>query len=46
MALELIAEEAGGETAGRVQLYAEYYPAGTRYGTAHEGSQAPEYLNT
>ena len=44
MALELIAEEAGGETAGRVQLYAEYYPAGTRYGTAHKEPQAPEYL--
>jgi transcriptional regulator GlxA family with amidase domain len=45
MALELIAEEAGAETAGKVQLYAEYYPAGTRYGTAHKESQAPEYLN-
>ena len=44
MALELIAEEAGVETAGRVQLFAEYYPAGTRYGTAHKEPQAPEYL--
>jgi transcriptional regulator GlxA family with amidase domain len=44
MALELIAEEAGEETAGKVQLYAEYYPAGTRYGTAHKESQAPGYI--
>ena len=44
MALELIAQEAGEETAGRVQLYAEYYPAGTRYGAAHKEPQAPEYL--
>jgi len=44
MALELIAQEAGEETAGKVQLYAEYYPAGTRYGTAHKESQAPAYL--
>ena len=44
MALELIAQEAGQETAGRVQLYAEYYPAGTRYGTAHKEPQAPAYL--
>ena len=44
MALELIAQEAGEETAGKVQLHAEYYPAGTRYGTAHKESQAPGYL--
>jgi transcriptional regulator GlxA family with amidase domain len=44
MALELVAQEAGGETAGMVQLYAEYYPAGTRYGSAHKEPQAPGYL--
>jgi transcriptional regulator GlxA family with amidase domain len=44
MALELIAAEAGGETAGKVQLYAEYYPAGTLYGTAHKEPQAPRYI--
>lgn len=44
MALELIAQEAGEVTAGKVQLYAEYYPSGTRYGTAHKESQAPGYL--
>ena len=43
-ALELIAREAGEETAGKVQLYAEYYPAGTRYGRAHKELQAPGYL--
>jgi transcriptional regulator GlxA family with amidase domain len=44
MALELIAQEAGEETAGRVQLHAEYYPAGTLYGTAHKKPQAPGYI--
>ncbi len=44
MALELIAQEAGEETAGMVQLYAEYYPASTRYGAAHKEPQAPGYL--
>jgi transcriptional regulator GlxA family with amidase domain len=44
MALELIAQEAGEETAGLVQLHAEYYPAGTLYGTAHKKSQAPGYI--
>ena len=46
MALELVAQEAGEETAGKVQLYAEYYPAGHRYGSAHKEPQAPGYLNT
>jgi transcriptional regulator GlxA family with amidase domain len=44
MALELIAKEAGEETAGMVQLYAEYYPAGALYGTAHKEPQAPAYI--
>ena len=44
MALELVAQEAGEETAGKVQLYAEYYPAGNRYGSAHREPQAPGYL--
>lgn len=44
MALELIAHEAGEETAGMVQLYAEYYPAGALYGTAHKEPQAPGYI--
>ena len=46
MALELVAQEAGEETAGKVQLYAEYYPADHRYGSAHKEPQAPGYLNT
>jgi hypothetical protein len=45
MALELVAQEAGEETAGKVQLFAEYYPAGNRYGSAHKDPQAPDYLN-
>jgi transcriptional regulator GlxA family with amidase domain len=44
MALALVAEEAGEETAGKIQLYAEYYPNGKRYGTAHESEKAPAYL--
>lgn len=44
MALELIAQEAGEETAGQVQLYAEYYPTGKTYGTAHKDPKAPGYI--
>lgn len=44
MALALVAEEAGEETAGKVQLYAEYYPSDKRYGTAHKSEKAPAYL--
>jgi transcriptional regulator GlxA family with amidase domain len=44
MTLELIAQEAGEDTAGKVQLYAEYYPAGKIYGTAHKDPMAPEYI--
>jgi transcriptional regulator GlxA family with amidase domain len=44
MALALIAAEAGEETASQVQLYAEYYPSGKRYGEAHKSEKAPGYL--
>jgi transcriptional regulator GlxA family with amidase domain len=44
LALALVADQAGEEVAGRVQLYAEYYPDGKRYGEAHLDPQAPEYL--
>ena len=44
MALELIAQEAGEETAGMIQLYAEYYPTGRRHGKAHKEPQAPGYI--
>ncbi|MBA3805181.1 MAG: DJ-1/PfpI family protein [Acidobacteria bacterium] len=45
LALALVADQAGEEVAGRVQLYTEYYPSGVRFGTAHEDTpQAPAYL--
>ncbi len=44
LALALVAEEAGEETAGEVQFYVEYYPSLKRYGTAHKGVKAPAYL--
>lgn len=45
LALALIADQAGEETASKVQLYAEYYPNNVRYGSAHrETPQAPAYL--
>ncbi len=44
MALALIADQAGAEAAGMVQLYAEYYPSGQRYGTAHQQPGLPGYL--
>ena len=44
MALELIAQEAGEETAGMIQLHAEYYPTGSLHGTAHKEPQAPGYI--
>jgi hypothetical protein len=44
MALELIADEAGEETAGSMQLFAEYYPAGSIYGSAHKDPKAPGYI--
>jgi transcriptional regulator GlxA family with amidase domain len=46
LALAFVADRAGEETAGKVQLYAEYYPSGKRYGTAHTEPQAPNYLKT
>ncbi len=44
LALAFIADVAGEETAGRVQLGAEYYPWARRYGTSHESPMAPRYL--
>ena len=43
MALALVAAEAGEDTAGRVQLYAEYFPEDRRYGDAHRDPRAPQY---
>jgi len=44
LALALIADQAGEEVAGKVQLAAEYYPASTRYGRAHLADEVPAYL--
>jgi transcriptional regulator GlxA family with amidase domain len=46
LALALIADQAGAEVAGKVQLGAEYYPCATRYGQAHLHPEAPAYLKT
>jgi transcriptional regulator GlxA family with amidase domain len=43
MTLAFIAAEAGEETAGKVQLAAEYYPSSVRYGDAATAAQAPAY---
>jgi transcriptional regulator GlxA family with amidase domain len=44
LALAFIAEEAGEEVAGQVQLFAEYYPSPRRYGRAHLAKEAPQYV--
>ena len=44
LALAFIADQAGEEVAGQVQLYTEYYPDGKRYGRAHLDPRAPAYL--
>ena len=44
LALALIADQTDEETAGRVQLGAEYYPSQARYGKAHLEPQVPTYL--
>lgn len=44
MALAFIAEVAGEEVAGKVQLYSEWYPSLRRYGSAHQGDGVPAYV--
>ncbi len=44
LALALIADQAGEEIAGKVQLAAEYYPYHVKYGQAHLIPDAPAYL--
>jgi transcriptional regulator GlxA family with amidase domain len=44
MMLAYIAHVAGDDTAGKVQLSAEYYPAATRYGRPAEDPRAPAYV--
>ncbi len=44
LSLALIAQEAGEEIAGKVQLAAEYYPEKKRYGGVHLLPEVPAYL--
>ena len=44
MALAFIADQAGEDTAGKVQLYTEYYPSTVKYGRAHLSERVPEYI--
>jgi transcriptional regulator GlxA family with amidase domain len=44
LALAVIESAAGEEVAGKIQLGAEYYPAGRFFGTLHQGPQAPANL--
>ena len=44
LALAFIKHEAGDDTAGSVQSFAEYYPSGKNYGTFHKDPKAPGYL--
>jgi len=42
--LAFIADQAGEEIAGKVQLATEYYPSSVKYGHAHLLPEAPKYL--
>lgn len=44
LALAFIADQTDEETAGEVQFFTEYYPAGKRYGQRHLQADAPAYL--
>ena len=44
LALALIADQAGDETAGKVQLYMEYYPSTVKYGRAHLDEKVSKYI--
>jgi transcriptional regulator GlxA family with amidase domain len=46
LALAFIADQADEETAGKVQLGAEYYPDQVKYGQAHRLPEVPAYLKT
>jgi transcriptional regulator GlxA family with amidase domain len=46
LALAFIKHEAGERIAGKVQSFAEYYPAGTQYGKFHLDPKAPSYLSS
>jgi transcriptional regulator GlxA family with amidase domain len=45
MALAFIARTDGPAVAGKVQLFAEYYPEGQRHGGAASHAQAPDYAH-
>lgn len=44
LALALIADQAGEDIAGKVQLAVEYYPNQLRYGNIHLSTETPAYL--
>ena len=44
LALAFVADQAGAETAGKVQLATEYYPNGVKYGHAHQIPETPAYI--
>ncbi len=44
LALAFIADISGGEVAGDVQSFMEYYPMDKRYGSFHNSQKAPQYL--
>jgi len=44
MTLAFIASFADEKTAGRIQLYSEYYPSKKLYGDAHNNPEAPGYI--
>jgi len=46
LALAFVADQGGEEVAGKVQLHAEYYPDNTKYGSAHQTHEAPDYIRT
>jgi transcriptional regulator GlxA family with amidase domain len=46
MILAFIADQVGEETAGRIQLAAEYYPSTKSYGGYHEQEKAPYYAKS
>jgi transcriptional regulator GlxA family with amidase domain len=46
LALAFVADQAGEEIAGKVQLFAEYYPDNVKYGSAHLTHEAPVYAKS
>lgn len=44
LTLAFIASVAGEETAGKVQLYSEYYPSSVVYGDSRNKTQVPDYV--